>query len=49
MRNFREFTIWNQDIDLAVKAYELTKQLPIEELYGLRSKLRRLLSLCHQT
>jgi four helix bundle protein len=41
MRNFREFVIWNRGIDLAVKAYGLTKQLPKEELYGLRSQITR--------
>ena len=37
MRNFRELTIWNQGIELAVKAYELSRQLPKEEMYGLSS------------
>ncbi len=41
MRNFREFAIWNQGIDLAVKTYELAKQLPKEEVYGLRSQITR--------
>jgi four helix bundle protein len=41
MRNFREMKIWNQGIDLAVLAYELTKQFPKEELYGLRSQVTR--------
>jgi four helix bundle protein len=41
MRNFREYDIWNQGIELAVKAYELSKQLPKEELYGLRSQITR--------
>lgn len=41
MRNFRELTIWNQGIDLAVKVYEESKQLPKEELYGLRSQITR--------
>lgn len=41
MRNFREFKIWNQGVDLAVRAYELTKQLPKEEVYGLRSQITR--------
>jgi four helix bundle protein len=41
MRNFRELTIWNQGIELAVKVYEVCKQLPKEELYGLRSQLTR--------
>ena len=41
MRNFREMKIWNQGIDLAVLAYEITKQFPKEELYGLKSKITR--------
>jgi four helix bundle protein len=41
MRNFRELVFWNQGIELAVKAYELAKQLPKEELYGLRSQITR--------
>jgi four helix bundle protein len=41
MRNFREFEIWNRGIDLAIKAYGLSKQLPKEELYGLRSQITR--------
>lgn len=32
MQNFRELVIWSQGIDLAVKGYELTKQLPKEEI-----------------
>jgi four helix bundle protein len=41
MRNFREMKIWSQGIDLAIKGYELAKQLPKEELYGLRSQITR--------
>ena len=41
MRNFRKLNIWNQGIDLAVRAYELSKQLPIEERYGLKSQITR--------
>lgn len=41
MRNFRELKIWNQGIELAVKAYVLTQQLPKEELYGLKSQINR--------
>jgi four helix bundle protein len=33
--------IWNRGIDLAVTAYEITKQFPKEELYGLRSQINR--------
>ena len=35
--------IWNQGIDLAVKGYQLTKLLPKEETYGLRSQINRAL------
>lgn len=41
MRNFREYTIWNQGIQLAIKIYEVCKQLPKEEVYGLRSQITR--------
>jgi four helix bundle protein len=41
MRNFREFTIWKQGVDLAVRCYEIGKQLPKEEVYGLRSQINR--------
>jgi len=41
MRNFRQFDIWKQGIELAVKGYELAKQLPKEEIYGLRSQITR--------
>jgi four helix bundle protein len=41
MRNFRGMKIWNQGIELAVNAYELTKNFPKEELYGLRSQITK--------
>ena len=41
MQNFKELIIWNQGIELAVKAYHLTKQLPKEEVYGLSSQIKR--------
>ena len=41
MQNFRELTIWSQGIELAVKAYDLTRQLPKEEIYGLTSQIKR--------
>ena len=41
MRNFREMTIWNQGVKLAVKVYAVCKQLPKEEVYGLRSQITR--------
>jgi four helix bundle protein len=41
MRNFRDLTIWNNGIELAVETYSLAKQLPKEELFGLRSQITR--------
>ena len=34
-------TIWNQGVKLAVKVYAVCKQLPKEEVYGLRSQITR--------
>ena len=33
--------IWNEGIDLAAEVYKVTKLLPKEEEYGLKSQLRR--------
>ncbi|HEX8041717.1 MAG TPA: four helix bundle protein [Chryseosolibacter sp.] len=41
MQNFKDLIIWNQGIELAVKAYDLTRQLPKEEIYGLSSQIKR--------
>jgi len=41
MKNFKDYVIWNQGIELAVHAYELTRQLPKEEMYGLSSQIKR--------
>lgn len=41
MKNFKDMIIWNQGIELAVNAYELTRQLPKEEIYGLSSQIKR--------
>ncbi len=41
MQNFKDLVIWNQGIELAVKIYTLTRQLPKEETYGLTSQIKR--------
>ena len=41
MKNFKNIIIWNQGIELAVRAYALTAQLPREEVYGLSSQIKR--------
>jgi four helix bundle protein len=43
MRNFRELNVWNQGIELAIKGYEITKCLPADEKFGLRSQITRAL------
>ncbi len=41
MRNFRELNIWKQGIELVKQIYELVKELPKEEKYGLQSQITR--------
>ena len=41
MQNFRDLIIWSQGIELAVTAYQLTRQFPKEEIYGLTSQIKR--------
>lgn len=41
MRNFREYTIWLDAIQIVKEVYSLTKKLPEEERFGLKSQLQR--------
>ena len=41
MRNFRDLVAWQKSIELCLLTYDLTKELPKEEEYGLKSQLRR--------
>jgi four helix bundle protein len=41
MRNFRTFTIWKQGMDLALEAYRIVNRFPRDELYGLKSQIKR--------
>jgi four helix bundle protein len=41
MNNYKELKIWQKSVDLAVHIYEITKNFPKEEIYGLTSQLRR--------
>jgi len=41
MYKFEKLRVWQQAMDLAVKIYKFTEQLPKEETYGLRGQLRR--------
>lgn len=41
LQHYRELTVWQRAMDLAVQVYELTKAFPKEEIYGITSQLRR--------
>ena len=41
MRNFQQLQIWQKGMDLVAAVYALARQLPKEELFGLRSQLTR--------
>jgi four helix bundle protein len=41
IKSFRELIVWQRSIELSVAVYEFTRAFPSEELYGLRSQLRR--------
>jgi four helix bundle protein len=38
---FRDLVVWQKSMQLAVEVYELTKEFPREEVYGLTSQMRR--------
>lgn len=41
MRTFRNLLIWQKAMILVTKIYNLSRQLPKEELFGLTSQIRR--------
>ena len=41
MQNFRNLQVWQKSHDLVLLIYELTADFPKEELFGLRTQLRR--------
>lgn len=41
IRTYRDLTVWQRALDLVVIAYQVSKRLPKEELYGLVSQIRR--------
>lgn len=40
-KSFRDLIVWQKSRDLAVLVYEVTKQFPQSEQYGLTSQMRR--------
>lgn len=41
MRNFREYDIWNDAMQLVLDVYAVTKQFPAAEVYGLSNQIQR--------
>jgi len=41
IESFRDLTVWQKAMDLAVAVYEHTRVFPKEEVYGLTAQLRR--------
>ena len=41
MNNFRKLNIWSDSIKLATEIYNVTKQYPKSEIYGITSQIRR--------
>jgi len=41
MKDFRKLRIWNESIQLTLRAYDLTNFFPKNEEYGLKSQARR--------
>jgi four helix bundle protein len=39
--SFRDLVVWQKSMQLAAEIYELTKEFPREEIYGLTSQMRR--------
>ncbi len=41
VKHFRELIVWQRSLQLSVAIYDLTKDFPREETYGLTSQMRR--------
>jgi four helix bundle protein len=41
VKHFRELIVWQRSMQLSVAVYELTRDFPREEIYGLTSQMRR--------
>lgn len=41
IRNYRDLTVWQRGMEITVQVYEVTKQFPDDERFGLTSQLRR--------
>lgn len=41
MHDFKKLMVWQESMDLVVSAYQVLRQFPQEEIYGLSSQIRR--------
>lgn len=41
VKSYRDLLVWQKAVDLVARCYELTKQLPKSETYGLMSQMQR--------
>ena len=41
IRSYRDLRVWNEAMDLAATAYEVSSAFPAREMYGITSQLRR--------
>jgi four helix bundle protein len=41
IRNYRDLTVWQRGMDIALAVYQATKAFPDDERFGLTSQLRR--------
>lgn len=41
IKSFKDLKIWQLGMDIVADVYELTKQFPSEEMYGLTNQVRR--------
>jgi len=41
IRNYRDLTVWQLGMDIAVRVYEVTRDFPADKKFGLTSQLRR--------
>ena len=41
MKDFRNLKVWDRSHKLTLKIYGITRTFPVEEIYGLKSQMRR--------
>ncbi len=41
MHNYKELTVWQRSVEIAISVYKVTQNYPKHELYGLTSQIRR--------